>query len=182
MIAPLVIYSLTLHVCIFSHRAFSTYPKTILNLSNGQQREQIQVLRSKITIGGIVLVGKDSSVGIGNFVVCQNVLSFSSPFSIYSRGRNRRWFAVSGEFAYCHNDLSRHNILVDPNSLKINAIYDWEYSGFYPEYFEGQFYTRWGLRETIEDEVDNRDIAWKGSGMRMNEMYLNRSEEANCTT
>jgi tRNA A-37 threonylcarbamoyl transferase component Bud32 len=61
------------------------------------------------------------------------------------------------EFVFCHNDLSQQNIIVDPDTLKINAILDWEYSGFYPEYFEGHFWTRWGPSGAIKDEVDDTD-------------------------
>jgi thiamine kinase-like enzyme len=43
------------------------------------------------------------------------------------------------EYAFCHNDLSQHNVLVDPISLKITAIIDWEYAGFFPAWFEMRF-------------------------------------------
>ena len=39
-------------------------------------------------------------------------------------------------FVFCHNDLSQQNMMVDPGTLKIKAILDWEYAGFYPEWFE----------------------------------------------
>ena len=34
--------------------------------------------------------------------------------------------------------------MVDETTLKINAILDWEYAGFYPPEFEGAFYLRPG--------------------------------------
>ena len=40
------------------------------------------------------------------------------------------------EFVFCHNDLYQQNIIVNPYTLKINAIVDWKYSGFYPAHFE----------------------------------------------
>lgn len=43
-------------------------------------------------------------------------------------------------FVLCHDDLSQHNMVVDPQTLKIRAILDWEYAGFYPGYFEGPFW------------------------------------------
>lgn len=65
----------------------------------------------------------------------------------------------SDEYVFCHNDLTHSNIIVDPVSLKINAIIDWEYAGFYPDYFEGHFYKRTGTRTTpsvaIDDEPDD---------------------------
>ena len=35
------------------------------------------------------------------------------------------------EYVFCHNDLSQHNVIVDHKSLRINAIVDWEYAGFF---------------------------------------------------
>lgn len=43
---------------------------------------------------------------------------------------------VRGDFVFCHNDLGQHNVIVDPKTLKINAIIDWEFGGFWPEWFE----------------------------------------------
>ncbi len=44
------------------------------------------------------------------------------------------------EFVFCHCDLSQSNILVDPKTLQIVAIIDWEYSGFFPRDHEIPFY------------------------------------------
>ena len=44
------------------------------------------------------------------------------------------------KYVYCHNDLSRHNIFVDPETLQVVSIIDWEYSGFYPPEFERQIW------------------------------------------
>ncbi|MCJ1255575.1 hypothetical protein MMC24_003392 [Lignoscripta atroalba] len=65
--------------------------------------------------------------------------------------------SVSKEYVFCHNDLSQHNIVVDPETLKINGIIDWEYAGFYPEYFEGHFYRRPGPSAALRGESDNTD-------------------------
>ncbi|KAI3317219.1 kinase-like protein [Xylariaceae sp. AK1471] len=59
------------------------------------------------------------------------------------------------EYVFCHNDLSQHNIIVNPDTLKINAIIDWEYAGFYPARFEWPFYTRLGPSVAGIDEVDD---------------------------
>jgi aminoglycoside phosphotransferase len=40
------------------------------------------------------------------------------------------------DLVFCHGDLSQTNILVDPETLKIQGIIDWEFAGFWPEYFE----------------------------------------------
>jgi hypothetical protein len=39
--------------------------------------------------------------------------------------------------------------------LKIKAILDWEYAGFFPEFFERKFYTRPGPSVAIGDEEDD---------------------------
>ena len=59
------------------------------------------------------------------------------------------------DLVFCHNDLSAHNIIVDPTTLKINAIVDWEYAGFYPREFEGLFYKRIGPSVALEGEEDD---------------------------
>jgi DNA-directed RNA polymerase subunit N (RpoN/RPB10) len=59
------------------------------------------------------------------------------------------------EYVFCHNDLGRHNVLVDPQTLKITAIIDWEYGGFWPEWFEGRFWERPGPSAALDgEEVD----------------------------
>ena len=51
----------------------------------------------------------------------------------------------SEELVFCCNDLSTNNVIVDPETLKVNAISDSEYAGFYPAQFEGKFLKGWGL-------------------------------------
>lgn len=45
--------------------------------------------------------------------------------------------------------------MVNPDTLKITAILDWEYAGFYPEWFERRFFERMGPSVAIEEEVDD---------------------------
>lgn len=59
------------------------------------------------------------------------------------------------EYVFCHNDCSQHNIIVNPTTLKIAAIVDWEYAGFYPEYFEFPFYLRKGPSVALGEEEDD---------------------------
>lgn len=47
------------------------------------------------------------------------------------------------------------NTIVDPETLKVRAILDWEYAGFYPEYFERKFYERQGPSIALEGEEDD---------------------------
>ncbi|KAJ5110338.1 hypothetical protein NUU61_001595 [Penicillium alfredii] len=63
--------------------------------------------------------------------------------------------ADSQAYVFCHNDLSQPNIIVDPCTLKIKAIIDWEYAGFFPQFFEAPFYKRLGPSSAIGDEVDD---------------------------
>lgn len=44
------------------------------------------------------------------------------------------------DLVFCHNDLSANNVIVDPDTLKIRAIVDWEYAGFFPAELEAPFY------------------------------------------
>lgn len=62
---------------------------------------------------------------------------------------------VDGEYVFCHNDLGQHNVLVDPETLKISAIIDWEFSGFWPEWFERSFYERRGPSSALAGEDDD---------------------------
>lgn len=59
------------------------------------------------------------------------------------------------EYVFCHNDLSQHNVIVDPETLKVRAILDWEYAGFFPVAFEGSFYKRPGPSVALEGEYDD---------------------------
>jgi serine/threonine protein kinase len=63
------------------------------------------------------------------------------------------------EYVFCHNDLSQHNVIVDPETLKIKAIIDWEYAGFYPGFFEGRFYTRPGPSDALEKYNEKSDTS-----------------------
>lgn len=59
------------------------------------------------------------------------------------------------EYVFCHNDLGQQNILVDPRTLKIKAILDWEYAGYFPAAFEGAFYNRVGPSIAVQGERDD---------------------------
>lgn len=66
---------------------------------------------------------------------------------------------LAGEYVFCHNDLSQYNVIVDPETVKIKAIIDWEYAGFYPDFFEGRFYTRPGPSDALERFGEESDTA-----------------------
>nr|POE48616.1 serine/threonine-protein kinase d [Quercus suber] len=65
------------------------------------------------------------------------------------------------DYVFCHNDLSQQNIVVDPETLKITAILDWEYAGFYPAAFEKRIFERLGHSGVVGDEVDDSDMIVK---------------------
>jgi serine/threonine protein kinase len=64
------------------------------------------------------------------------------------------------DFVLCHNDLNQANIMVDPVTLRITGIIDWEFAGFFPPEFEYPFYTRKGPSLPLENEPhDEMDLA-----------------------
>ncbi|KAI5889131.1 kinase-like protein [Schizophyllum commune H4-8] len=65
---------------------------------------------------------------------------------------------VPYDLVFCHNDLAQHNILVDPETLKITAILDWEFAGFYPKEFEGAFYRRSGPCMALKEYDEVSDV------------------------
>ncbi len=67
----------------------------------------------------------------------------------------RRLSSHETEYVFCHNDLSQQNVIVDLDTLKINAIIDWEYAGFFPARFEYRFYRRLGPSAAIDGEADD---------------------------
>ncbi len=48
-------------------------------------------------------------------------------------------------------------MIVDPTTLKVMAILDWEYAGFYPEQFEGKFFKRPGPSVALDWEENDED-------------------------
>jgi aminoglycoside phosphotransferase (APT) family kinase protein len=63
--------------------------------------------------------------------------------------------STTEEYVFCHNDLSQHNVIVDPETLKIAAIVDWEYAGFWPEWFEMRLFERVGPSVALDGEDDD---------------------------
>lgn len=53
-----------------------------------------------------------------------------------------RYAEARETFVFCHNDLSQPNIFLDPDSLEVISIIDWEWSGFYPAEFEAPLWTK----------------------------------------
>ena len=80
------------------------------------------------------------------------------PYRVMRHAGNDGWatkISDKKEYVFCHNDLSQHNIIVDPQSLKIRAIIDWEYAGFYPKEFKGAYYKRPRPSVALDSEYDD---------------------------
>ncbi|KAI4858806.1 kinase-like domain-containing protein [Hypoxylon rubiginosum] len=80
------------------------------------------------------------------------------PYRVMRRTEEDKWIlrvSVTNDYVFCHNDLSQQNVIVDPTTLKIKAIIDWEYAGFYPPFFEWPIYNRLGPSSAMEGEADD---------------------------
>jgi len=62
---------------------------------------------------------------------------------------------IYGDYVFCHNDLVPDNVVVDPETLKVKAVLDWEFGGFWPEWFERTFGERRGPDSTLDGEEDD---------------------------
>ncbi|KAL3480370.1 kinase-like domain-containing protein [Aspergillus californicus] len=80
------------------------------------------------------------------------------PYRVMTRSENDIWSVrpfENADYGFCHNDLSQPNVIIDPDTLKIRAIIDWEYAGFWPEYFDSPFYERRGPSVPINGKKDD---------------------------
>lgn len=66
---------------------------------------------------------------------------------------------VRQDFAFCHGDLNTTNILVDPVTLHVKCIIDWEFAGFYPPEFEGYWWKRDGYANVLPGEEGLEDTS-----------------------
>lgn len=65
--------------------------------------------------------------------------------------------SATDQFVFCHNDYSQQNVIVDPDTLNINAILDWEFAGFYPRVFDRPWYKRSGPAGALPGEEDDKE-------------------------
>ena len=84
------------------------------------------------------------------------------PVRVTARDERKIWPVTSIEtplFSFCHNDLAQHNILMNEETLQVEAIIDWELSGYYPPMFEAPLWTKaWnepGYYDFGTEVVDN---------------------------
>ena len=97
---------------------------------------QLRVLRARVsgTIDGIVL----------------------PPRRILDKHPRRQWsprMSDQYEYRFVHNDLSQHNFLCDEQTGRVTALIDWEYSGFYPAYFEAPLWR--SIHTEVEDDPED---------------------------
>jgi serine/threonine protein kinase len=45
----------------------------------------------------------------------------------------------SASYVFCHGDLAAHNIMIDPKTLQVVCIFDWEHAGYFPPEFQVWF-------------------------------------------
>lgn len=66
------------------------------------------------------------------------------------------------EYVFCHTDLDRQNILVDPDTFKIVSILDWETAGFFPQEWEILYLTANDPQEKYQMslEAQRREITF----------------------
>ncbi|KAI4256036.1 MAG: hypothetical protein LQ352_002268 [Teloschistes flavicans] len=53
-------------------------------------------------------------------------------------------------YVYCHNDLDTQNFMIDKETLEVEAVIDWEYSGFFPPQMEFPFWAE-GKEASLEE-------------------------------
>ncbi|KAE8342496.1 kinase-like domain-containing protein [Aspergillus arachidicola] len=102
--------------------------KEVVNVELQQHLDTLHAIKSK-TIGG------PSGIVI-------------PPYRVMRQSNKDLWSRLSSatcDYVFCHNDLSQQNVIVDPETLKIKAIIDWGYAGFFPAYFDCLFIRDWAL-------------------------------------
>ncbi|EER27994.1 hypothetical protein D8B26_005878 [Coccidioides posadasii str. Silveira] len=91
-----------------------------------------QIERYKSTLQGL----RSSCIGGPTGIVCP-------PPVAKQLQRDEMWItkhSPAKEYVFCHNDLSQSNVIVDPDTLEVNGIIDWEFAGFFPKCFDVPFY------------------------------------------
>ncbi|KAJ4580988.1 hypothetical protein HRR90_003535 [Exophiala dermatitidis] len=81
------------------------------------------------------------------------------PRRVIERYPGKKWTPVirtqTQSFVFCHGDLGQHNILCDPSTGNVVSIIDWEYAGYYDQFFEGRLW----LKPFHETEHDDDETA-----------------------
>ena len=97
------------------------------------------------------------------------ILSLPSVIYFHHFSQWAQQYLPEKEFVFCHGDLAQGNILVDRETLKIVAVIDWEYGGFFPPELEIPFYEsseRSGIQvksNSLKPAVDYMIEFWRQS-------------------
>ncbi|KAK5992017.1 hypothetical protein PT974_05413 [Cladobotryum mycophilum] len=88
------------------------------------------------------------------------------PQRVYRLDR-RSWERITSEaddFALIHNDLGPQNIFICPKTFRIVSIVDWEFAGFFPDYYELPLWTTFGpiKRNKLCEGAFERELGFFG--------------------
>ncbi|KFY44975.1 hypothetical protein V494_01228 [Pseudogymnoascus sp. VKM F-4513 (FW-928)] len=157
------VYLMTKHVDGVSMSSLEPEPKSIVRKELEEYLIKLKSLRSK-------------TPGIpGSTFICPHYRIFKNwrTMSVWKVKDNAELGDREEEFVFCHNDLGQHNVIVDPETLRIKAIIDWEFSGFFPSWFEAAFWEKQGpaypqgnedrLREWLTTWCDEVETTWPSS-------------------
>lgn len=74
---------------------------------------------------------KSQERGICGFVMPPQWLNYAfAPWKCY--GPWKTHWSEKAQYTFQHGDLAAHNILMNPQTLEVAALVDWEYAGFFP--------------------------------------------------
>jgi hypothetical protein len=74
---------------------------------------------------------KSTTTGLNGFVL--------PPPWILENDTRENWKPMttdSASYIFCHGDLAAHNIMVDPETLQVVGLFDWEHAGYFPQEFQ----------------------------------------------
>jgi tRNA A-37 threonylcarbamoyl transferase component Bud32 len=74
---------------------------------------------------------RSSTTGLNDFVI--------PPPWILEYDKRQHWdpkATTHSSYSFCHGDLSPANIIMDPETLEVNGIIDWEHAGYFPPALE----------------------------------------------
>lgn len=136
-----------------------------MTVINGVVLPQLSQLRSK-------------ERGISGFVMPPSWLSPDLEPPWVGMSSFHTWPLEHAAYVFQHGDLAAHNILIDPLTLEVTALIDWEHAGYYPEGMElwpgtldqKAYYARGGsdgvhmaadIARFLPDEYLERYAAWE---------------------
>ncbi len=72
----------------------------------------------------------------------------------------RKWPSMvkeTDQYVFCHTDLDRQNILVDPDTFRIVCILDWETADFFPQEWELPYWKANGPQKKLQMSTNAKD-------------------------